>query len=152
MGIILASDINHDLIEPYRVKGYYIYDENDKDVAQVQDLLIDEETHEPRYAVLEVGGFLSIKGRKVLIPWAALRRGGISRLDINCPAEQIFASSPLLDPLAPTRPEEESLHRYYSAEPYWLSESTLSANAEPKEKPAENETENIENLSMEKDE
>ncbi len=125
MSLITASSINWDLIPAFRVIGYYIYDSMDKDIASVRELLIDPETRRPRYAVIEVGGFLSIRGKKILIPWGALTRGGMSRLNVNNIMENVLAAPSPMDPLNPTREEEESVHRHFNTEFYWLEDEPM---------------------------
>lgn len=123
MSLVTASSLNWDLIPAFRVVGYYVYDSMDKDITSVRELLVDPETRRPRYALIEVGGFLSIRGKKILIPWGALRRGGMSRLDVNNIAENVLAAPTPMDPLRPTRAEEESIHRHFNVEFYWLEDA-----------------------------
>jgi sporulation protein YlmC with PRC-barrel domain len=125
MGLVTASSLNWNLIPAFRVIGYYIYDSMDKDIASVSDLLVDSETKRPRYALIEVGGFLSIRGKKILIPWGALRRGGMSRLNVNNIMENVLAAPTPMNPLNPTRVEEESIHRHFNAEFYWLEDEPV---------------------------
>ena len=125
MSLITASSINWDLIPAFRVIGYYIYDSMDKDIASVRELLVDSEIRRPRYAVIEVGGFLSIRGKKILIPWGALTRGGMSRLNVNNIMENVMAAPSPMDPLKPTREEEASIHRHFNTEFYWLEDEPV---------------------------
>ncbi len=148
MGLITASSINFDLLPPNRVIGYYIYDEEEKDVTDIRDLLVDDKTHEPRYAIIEIGGFLSIAGKKLLIPWVSLVKGGMSRMDINCSAEHMAYTPLAHDQLNPTREEEESIHFHFSAEPYWINEPEEKAEPAPTTQPPVDDTP-MENLSME---
>lgn len=159
MGLVTASSTNYDLPPMTMVIGYYIYDIMEKDVADIRDLLVDEKTRKPRYAVIEVGGLMSIRGKIILIPWTLLAKGGISRLDINCPEEQIFAAPTALEALAPNRVEEESIHRYFNAEPYWESEPAEaeteeeeSPDSEPKPPAKPVDDKPLEDLSLENDE
>lgn len=122
MGLVTASSLNWNLIPAFRVIGYYIYDSMDKDIASVSDLLVDSETRRPRYVLIEVGGFLSIRGKKILIPWGSLKRGGMSRLNVNNIMENVLAAPSPMDPLNPTRVEEESIHRHFNTEFYWLED------------------------------
>lgn len=119
MSLVTASSTNYDLRSMDQVIGYYIYDIMEKDVAAIRDLLVDKDTKKPHYAVIEIGGIMSIQGKKLLIPWNALRRGGMSRLDIDVPEEQILAAPAPFEQLNPTREEEESIHRFFNVEPYW---------------------------------
>jgi len=148
MGLITASSINFDLLPTNRVIGYYIYDEEEKDVTDIRDLLVDDKTHEPRYAIIEIGGFLSIAGKKLLIPWVSLVKGGMSRMDINCSAEHMMYTPLAHDQLNPTRAEEESIHFHFNAEPYWINDHEEKTEPAPTAKPPVNNT-SIEDLSME---
>jgi hypothetical protein len=120
MALVSIRQKEIDLISSYRVRGYYLYDENETEVASVKDLLIDEELKIPRYVLIEVGGLLAISGRRILIPWGALRKGGMSRLNVRKNIEEIIAAPVAADPSAPTQVEEESIHRYFDIEPYWI--------------------------------
>jgi hypothetical protein len=122
MALVTASSVNFDLAQQHHVIGYYIYDNMERDVAGIRNLLVDQQTHVPRYAVIEIGGMLSIAGKKLLIPWKALKRGGISRLNIGIPSEQIQSAPLPLSQMAPTRVEEESIHLFFKVEPYWFEE------------------------------
>lgn len=122
MSLVTASSINWDLIPAFRVAGYYVYDSMDKDIANIRELLVDSETRRPRYVLIEVGGFLSIRGKKILIPWGALRRGGMSRLNVNNLMENVLAAPTPMNPLNPTLVEEESIHRHFNVEFYWLED------------------------------
>lgn len=120
MALVSIRQKEIDLISSYRVRGYYLYDENETEVASVKDLLVDEELGMPRYVLIEIGGLLAIAGRQILIPWGALRKGGMSRLNVRKNMEEIILAPTATDPLAPTQAEEESIHRYFDTEPYWL--------------------------------
>ncbi len=152
MSLVTASSINFDLHPLHRVIGYYIYDEMDKDIADIRDLLVDEETHVPRYAIIEIGGFLSIRGKKILIPWVALKKGGISRMDINCSEEHIAYTPVPKEELKPTQPEEESIHFHFSVEPYWLMSPEPKIITEPDTIPETGRENLIDNLTLEENE
>ena len=122
MGLITLSNAAFDLGSDERVIGYYLYDEFEKEICDIRDLLLDEETHKPRYAIIEVGGLLSIKGKRVIIPWRLLLRRGVSRLDIARSEEEVMMSPAPNDAEKPTREEEKSVHSFFNIEPYWLTE------------------------------
>ena len=125
MGLTPASSTNYDIHTMDNVIGYYIYDIEEAEVAEIRDLLIDAQTRKPRYVVIEIGGLMSIRGRRILIPWNALQRGGMSRLDINTAMENIMVAPTPLEQMEPTRVEEESIHHFFNVEPYWIDEETL---------------------------
>ncbi|MDH5638238.1 MAG: PRC-barrel domain-containing protein [Nitrospinota bacterium] len=155
MALTLASSINMDIHPMDNVVGYYIYDIMDADVAEIRDLLVDLETRKPRYAIIEIGGMLSIRGKMILIPWGCLQRGGMSRMDINMPSEQVQMAPLPLIPMEPTRVEEESIHSFFNIDPYWFEDESLgSTGAEDVHvpKPLESLDEITDNLELEKDE
>lgn len=119
MGLITASSINFDILPEYRVKGFYLYDEFETEICNIRDILVDEETRKPRYIIVEVGGLLSIKGKRTLIPWRMLIKRGMSRLDIQRSLEDVMMAPSPDDPDAPTRVEEGRVHSYFFIEPYW---------------------------------
>ncbi len=120
MALITASSINYDLRTQDRVLGYYVYDPSDRDIGDIRELLVDEKSRKPRYALIEIGGIMAIKGKKIPIPWSALEKGGMSRMDIKLMEEEIIAAPTPFDPLNPTRVEEESLHYHFHVDPYWF--------------------------------
>ena len=122
MGLITLSNATFSLGSDERVIGYYLYDEFENEICDIRDVLLDEETHKPRYVIIEVGGLLSIKGKRVIIPWRLLRRRGVSRLDIARSEEDVLMSPAPNDAEKPTREEEKSVHNYFNIEPYWLTE------------------------------
>lgn len=122
MSLVTASSINYNLLPAFRVKGYFLYDEEENEVAEIRDILVDSNTRKPRYVTIEIGGFLAIEGKKMLIPWNSLKKGGLSRLDINCHQEHIMLAPIALDQTNPTHEEEESIHNHFHVEPYWINE------------------------------
>ncbi|MDH5510078.1 MAG: PRC-barrel domain-containing protein [Nitrospinota bacterium] len=155
MTLTLASSINMDIHPMDNVVGYYIYDIMDADVAEIKDLLVDVETRKPRYAIIEIGGMLSIRGKMILIPWGALQRGGVSRMDINMPSEQVQLAPLPLIPMEPTQVEEESIHSFFNIDPYWYEEESLDSTGTediPAPKISEPLEEITEKLELEKNE
>ncbi|VAX24024.1 hypothetical protein MNBD_NITROSPINAE02-2216 [hydrothermal vent metagenome] len=141
MSLVTASSINYNLLPVFRVKGYYLYDEEENEVAEIRDILVDSHTRKPRYVTIEVGGFLAIEGKKLLIPWNSLKKAGLSRLDINCSQEQIMLSPVALDQTNPTREEEESIHNHFHVEPYWINEPSEEEKTED-ETPSDKDNDN----------
>ncbi len=139
MGLVTASSINYDLLPAFRVKGYYLYDEEENEVAEIRDILVDSHTRKPRYVAIEIGGFLAIEGKKLLIPWNSLKKGGLSRLDINHSQEHILLAPIALDQINPTREEEERIHSHFDVEPYWKNEPFEKEETENRSSSARND-------------
>jgi hypothetical protein len=57
--------------EPVSLLGHLVESRTSKDIGRVVDILVDHDGH-PRAAVLDVGGFLGVGTRKVVVAWSAL--------------------------------------------------------------------------------
>jgi sporulation protein YlmC with PRC-barrel domain len=55
------------------IKGTHVKNLQGQDLGQVEDVLVDPETGQVRFAVLEVGGFLGLGSTKVAVPWSAFQ-------------------------------------------------------------------------------
>ena len=50
-----------------------VYGTDDEEIGPITDLYVDALDHTVRYATLEIGGFLGIGARTILVPFAALQ-------------------------------------------------------------------------------
>jgi hypothetical protein len=57
--------------EPVSILGHLVESRTSKDIGRVVDVLVDHDGH-PQAAVLDVGGFLGVGARKVVVAWSAL--------------------------------------------------------------------------------
>ena len=55
------------------IKGTHVKNLQGEDLGDIEDVLVDPETGQVRFAVLEVGGFLGLGSTKVAVPWSAFQ-------------------------------------------------------------------------------
>ena len=61
------------LISSDKVEGTKVYNEAGEKFGSIDDLMIDKQSGQVRYAVLEFGGFLGMATDRYPLPWSVLR-------------------------------------------------------------------------------
>jgi sporulation protein YlmC with PRC-barrel domain len=61
------------LIAASEIKGTKVKNLQNEDIGYIEEVLLDPDTGDVRFAVLNVGGFLGIGGTKVAVPWNAFQ-------------------------------------------------------------------------------
>lgn len=115
---IQAEKWDHHLRSTHAVSGYQLH-AADGDAGQITDFILDDESWEIRYLVVETGGWLN--GRKVLVSphWINDVSWGQSKVFTSFSMEEIrkspeYSEAELLD-----RDYEKNLHLHYGRDPYW---------------------------------
>lgn len=67
------STTSHDMISSDRVEGTSVYNGAGEKLGSVDDLVIDKQSGQVRYAVLEFGGFLGMGTDRYPLPWNMLK-------------------------------------------------------------------------------
>ncbi len=70
------SDANNpvrEVISSAAVEGAAVYGTSGARLGSIDDLMIDKDSGQVRYAVLEFGGFLGLGTDRYLIPWTVLK-------------------------------------------------------------------------------
>ena len=100
-----------------KVTGYHI-EATDGDIGHVEDFIIDDETWEIRYMVVDTRNWLP--GKKVLIAprWIDRVSWDDSKVYVNLSREAI-KNAPEYHPDALNREYEEKLHDHYDRPKYW---------------------------------
>ncbi len=116
------------LLAASEVKGATVINFQNENIGDVDELLIEPDTGQVRFAVLSVGGFLGLGSTKVAVPWLAFRsvseRGKIRYMMLDATRERLEKAP---------RVEGKNYERLYpanAAEPifvYWEVEWTAGA-------------------------
>lgn len=105
------------LVKADELMGRTVIGLNDETIGTVNDLFIDHDEHTIRYATVDVGGFLGIGAKTVLIPFESLQWSGD---DLYLPVERdVLERAPEFDP-AYDREYEESVTTAWGVSPYWM--------------------------------
>jgi sporulation protein YlmC with PRC-barrel domain len=107
-GLLKASDI----------EGRDVIGLDDKVIGTVEELYIDYDEHTLRYATVDVGGFLGIGAKTVLIPFEMLQWSG---KQLYLPVQkQVIEKAPEFDPMAEyDRAYEERVTGAWGSDAYW---------------------------------
>jgi sporulation protein YlmC with PRC-barrel domain len=74
------------------IKGARVINFQNEDVGEIDELLIEPDTGQIRFAVVSVGGFLGIGSTRVAVPWQALqitRENGRVRYMLDATKERL---------------------------------------------------------------
>jgi hypothetical protein len=112
----------HRLISSKDVKGADVYGVGDKEIGEIDHLLIEKVSGRVAYAVMSFGGFLGLGHSHYPIPWTALKydtslggyRTGITEAQLKDAPD--FSDDSWTD-----RDWETRTHQHYGASPYWGS-------------------------------
>ena len=112
---------DHHLRSCHEVAGYHIQAE-DGDIGHVEGFIVDDETWEIRYLIVNTSNWWV--GKKVLISphWIQRVSWGERMVTIDLTRDSIKASPEFTDELLPTRDYETSLYGHYNRKGYWVDE------------------------------
>ena len=74
------------------IKGTHVKNLQGQDLGEIEEVLLDPETGQVKFAVLEVGGFLGLGSTKVAVPWSAFQltqEGNKSRWVLDADKEKL---------------------------------------------------------------
>jgi hypothetical protein len=114
------------LISSEHIVGATVYDLNDKEIGEVDHLMIDKISGQARYAVVNFCGFMCLHPRHHPLPWSALRYDKGREGYITNVTESLLEAAPeFSDDSWMDREWETRVHRHYAAYPYWEESATL---------------------------
>jgi sporulation protein YlmC with PRC-barrel domain len=81
------------LLAASEIKGAKVTNFQNQDIGDVDEVLIEPDTGQVRFAVLSVGGFLGLGSTKVAVPWPAFQivteRGTLKYLMLDATRERL---------------------------------------------------------------
>jgi hypothetical protein len=114
------------LISSEHIVGATVYDLNDKEIGEVDHLMIDKISGQARYAVVNFCVFMCLRPRHHPLPWSALRYDKGREGYITNVTESLLEAAPeFSDDSWMDREWETRVHRHYAAYPYWEESATL---------------------------
>jgi sporulation protein YlmC with PRC-barrel domain len=108
------------LVQVEDIQGRNVIGLNDEQIGTVGGMYLDYDEHTIRYCTVDVGGFLGMGARSVLIPFELLQWSGE---DLYLPVEKdVLEKAPEFDPHAQyDRDYEESVTSAWGVATYWTA-------------------------------
>ncbi len=108
------------LVRVRDIEGRNVIGLNDEHIGTVKDVYLDYAEHTVRYCTVDVGGFLGIGTRTVLIPFEKLQWSGE---DLYLPVDKhLLEKAPEFDPMAQyDRTYEETVVSAWEVPTYWTA-------------------------------
>ena len=69
----MNTPMTSDVISSDKVEGTKVYNDAGEKLGSIDDLMIDKQSGQVRYAVLEFGGFLGMATDRYPLPWSMLK-------------------------------------------------------------------------------
>ncbi len=99
--------------------GSYLYDRFNEPIARIDAILAESKTYLVRYLVINVGGFLNIHGKKILLPIEVCESADLGKVKTDWLLESLKDAPAPNDPENVTMSEEELILGYFDLKPYW---------------------------------
>ena len=119
-----VDDNIYSLYPDNRVVGFYLYDVYDEMIGRIQGLMVDPETHQPRYLVLTIGGFLFTDGKLVLFPKERYETQEMGKVKTSWRRESVQQGPSIKNLQSLTLENERLILSYFDLEPYWEVEES----------------------------
>jgi hypothetical protein len=110
------------LISSEHIVGATVCDPGGKDIGEIDHLMIDPETGQARYAVVNFCGFMCLRKGHHAVPWDRLcYDAGNRRYTTSITAEQLEHAPDYDQDSWTDRDWETRVHQHYGVAPYWQS-------------------------------
>ena len=116
-----------------RIIGSYLVDCFNDEVGRIEGLLVNPETFAVRYCLITIGGFLSTRGKALLLPKGILESKGIGKVAATKSLAALRDAPAPFDREKVTREEEKEIHDYFDLPLYFEMEGEAPPKEETKE-------------------
>ncbi|MZH03086.1 MAG: hypothetical protein F3745_06755 [Nitrospinae bacterium] len=97
-----------------RVIGFYLYDKFDEPIARIDALLVDSQNYNSFYIVINLGGFLKVSGKVVILPIEVCEVEDLGKVKTGLRKEFMLGAPAPVDITCLTILEEELIRDYYA--------------------------------------
>jgi hypothetical protein len=108
----IAENI-YNLRKADRVIGFYLYDKFSESIARIDAALIDSKTYYCHYLIINLGGFLQVSGKTVILPVEICEVIDLGKVKTEWRKESMLGSPAPTDSTNITTIEEELIRDYY---------------------------------------
>ena len=106
-----------DLRKIDRVIGFYLYDKFNEPIARIDAALVDSSTYHCYYLVINLGGFLQVRGKAVVLPVEICEVKDLGKVKTEWRKESMLEAPSPTDIMNMTTFEEELIRDYYDLPP-----------------------------------
>jgi hypothetical protein len=106
-----------DLRKTDRVIGFYLYDKFDASIARIDAVLADSKTYHCYYLVINLGGFLQVQGKAVVLPVEICTVIDLGKVKTAWRKESMVEAPTPINIHNITTGEEELIRDYYGLPP-----------------------------------
>ena len=110
---IYVSENTFHLAKKDQIVGSYIYDKFNEAIAKVEALLVEPETHCCRYLIINLGGFLKIRGKIIAIPHEICEAEDLGKIKTTWRKESLLAAPSPINIRCLTPNEDELIQDYF---------------------------------------
>lgn len=96
-----------------RVIGFYLYDKFDEAIARIDAVLVDSQSYHSYYMVINLGGFLQVSGKAVVLPVEVCEVKDLGKVKTEWRKESMLGAPTPADIMSMTILEEELIRDYY---------------------------------------
>lgn len=97
-----------------RVIGFFLYDKFDESITRIDALLVNSENYHCCYMVLNLGGFLQVRGKEVVLPVEVCELKDLGKVKTDLRKESMMEAPTPTDITRVTTMEEELIRDYYA--------------------------------------
>ena len=97
-----------------RIIGFYLYDKFDDSIARIDALLVDSQSYHSYYIIINLGGFLQVRGKAVILPVEVCEVEDLGKVKTGLRKESMLDAPTPVDVTCLTDLEEELLRDYYA--------------------------------------
>ncbi len=97
-----------------RVIGFYLYDKFNESIARIDAVLVDSQSFHSFYLVINLGGFLQVSGKIVVLPVEVCEVEDLGKVKTEWRKESMLEAPAPIDITNLTTLEEELIRDYYA--------------------------------------
>jgi len=97
-----------------RVIGFYLYDKFDESIARIDALLVDSQSYHSLYMIINLGGFLQVRGKAVVLPVEVCEVKDLGKVKTEWRKESMLGAPSPTNITCVTTLEEELIRDYYA--------------------------------------
>ncbi|PIQ99624.1 MAG: hypothetical protein COV66_10750 [Nitrospinae bacterium CG11_big_fil_rev_8_21_14_0_20_45_15] len=113
---LCVKENNHRLRKVDRIVGFFLYDRLGESIGKIESLLVSNATHHAEYVIVNLGGFLRIAGKSILIPLTICEVEDMGKVTLSLTQESLKDAPAPHDPENPTSMEVELAREYFGIE------------------------------------